>query len=104
MKNRIMFGVMFAAVLSLSANAAQLVEDNSNVNQATLMANQSHSININTAGVEELVQLNGIGEVKAQAIVEFRQQHGQFSAIEELEKVNGISAKLVEKNKAMIML
>lgn len=104
MKNRIMIGVMFAAVLSLSVNAAQKTEEVSSSNQAEQVANQSHNININTDDVDQLVQLNGIGEVKANAIVEFRQRHGKFTAINELEKVKGISTKLIEKNKTMIVL
>ena len=54
-------------------------------------------ININEASVNELVRLNGIGEVKAAAIVEYRRTNGNFSAIEDIMKVKGIGEKTFEK-------
>ncbi len=47
-------------------------------------------INLNTASVAELVELKGVGQVTAQAIVEFRESRGGFSAIEQLQEVSGI--------------
>ena len=54
-------------------------------------------VNINTASVEELARLNGIGEAKAKAIVEYREANGAFASMEELVKVKGIGDKLLEK-------
>ena len=52
---------------------------------------------INTAGVEELDQLPGIGEVLAGRIVAYREEHGPFAAVEDLLEVSGIGeAKLAE--------
>lgn len=50
----------------------------------------SGKININTATAEELETLPGIGEKRAQAIVEDRQNHGPFRTVEELTRVKGI--------------
>lgn len=47
-------------------------------------------ININTANAEELDKLYGIGPSKAQAIIEYRNEHGNFQSIEDIMKVNGI--------------
>lgn len=60
------------------------------------------SININAATVEQLTALNGIGEVKAAAIVEYRKAHGPFKSVEQLVEVKGIGLKLVEKNRDMM--
>lgn len=53
-------------------------------------------LNINTATLEEMVALNGIGANKAKAIVEYREQNGAFATVEDLRKVSGIGPALVE--------
>lgn len=59
-------------------------------------------VNINTASKSELMSLNGIGEVKAQAIIDYREANGQFSVIEEIMQVSGIGEKTFEKIKNRI--
>lgn len=55
------------------------------------------SININTADVATLEhELKGIGNQKAQAIVEYREVHGPYGSIEELANVKGIGEKTLE--------
>lgn len=54
-------------------------------------------ININTASSSELQSLTGIGEVKARAIIEYREQNGGFSSVDELINVKGIGEKTLEK-------
>ncbi len=61
-------------------------------------------ININTATKEELMTLNGIGEVKAQAIIEYRNTNGNFKSIEEIEKVKGIGNAVFAKIKNYITI
>jgi competence protein ComEA len=56
----------------------------------------SGRINVNTATVEQLDTLPGIGPALAGRIVSYRQQHGSFASIEELSNVSGISPKMVE--------
>ena len=62
-------------------------------------------VNINRADAAALAQnLNGIGEAKAQKIIEYREQHGGFQSIDELANVPGIGAKTVERNRDSISL
>jgi competence protein ComEA len=56
-------------------------------------------VDINRASASELAAaLNGVGESKAQAIVDYRTQHGPFKSAEQLAQVRGIGLKTVEKN------
>ena len=50
-------------------------------------------ININTAKAEELDILPGVGPKMAQAIVDFREAHGKFSTLEDLQKVKGLGPR-----------
>ena len=65
---------------------------------ATGTAKNSSSgfININTASASQLTALNGIGESKAAAIVEYRRQHGDFGSVDELLNVRRIGEKILE--------
>ncbi|GAA0408716.1 hypothetical protein GCM10008933_43640 [Paenibacillus motobuensis] len=65
---------------------------------------QSGLININTAGVTELQEIPGIGEKKAQAIIHFRNENGPFQSVDDLTKVKGIGAKMLEKMRPFVGL
>ncbi len=57
----------------------------------------SAPVDINVADAAALEQVKGIGPAKAQAIVEYRSQHGPFASTADLVKVPGIGAKTVEQ-------
>ena len=54
-------------------------------------------IDVNTATLEELMRLPGIGEVKARGIIEYRKTHGFFRTVDELLNVRGIGKKTLER-------
>ncbi|WP_297791172.1 ComEA family DNA-binding protein [uncultured Marinobacter sp.] len=56
------------------------------------------AININTADIETLASLNGIGQSKAEAIVTYREANGPFQAPQDLANVKGIGERTIEKN------
>ena len=56
-------------------------------------------VNINTAGVDELVALPGIGKAYAERIVEYRQKNGPFKKVEDILNVRGIGEKTFERIK-----
>ncbi|VXB35615.1 Competence ComEA helix-hairpin-helix repeat region domain protein [Arthrobacter sp. 9AX] len=53
-------------------------------------------VNLNTAGVEELDGLPKVGPVLAQRIVDWRREHGPFTAVEELDAIDGVGPKMLE--------
>jgi competence protein ComEA len=55
------------------------------------------AVNVNTATKEELQTLSGIGPEKAQAIIDYRTEHGPFKSVDDLTKVKGLGEKTVEK-------
>ena len=61
-------------------------------------------ISINSASVSELMNISGIGEVKAKNIIEYRNKFGLFKSIEEIKNVSGIGNSTFEKIKAYIKL
>ncbi|AUX87919.1 transporter [Acinetobacter sp. ACNIH2] len=63
-----------------------------------------NKIRLNSATSEQLQQLSGIGEKKAEAILQYRQQHGKFKTVDELQQVKGIGPKLLQKNKDRLTL
>ena len=64
----------------------------------------SAAVNLNTATRDELIALPGIGPAKAQAILDYRAQHGGFRSVDELKDVKGIGAKRFEKLKADLVV
>ena len=61
-------------------------------------------ININTATINELIKLNGIGESKAKLIIEYRTKNGKFKDIKEIMNIKGISETLFSKIKENITI
>lgn len=62
----------------------------------------AYPININTANAQQLGNLPNIGATKAEAIIVYRQQHGDFKKIEDIQNVTGIGASTFEKIKELI--
>ena len=61
------------------------------------VAKKSGQININTAGVDQLSKLPGIGKKKAERIISFRKKNGRFRRTREIMKVKGIGEKTFKK-------
>lgn len=63
------------------------------------------TVNVNSATAEEIAtMLKGIGEKKAQDIVDYRNEHGPFKTVNDLNKVKGIGEATLKKNEGRILL
>lgn len=67
-------------------------------------SNNENKVNINTASINELDTLSGIGPSKAEAIIKYREENGTFKSIEEIKNVTGIGEALFEKFKENITI
>ena len=65
-------------------------------------AKTDNKIDLNAATKEELKTLQGVGDKKAQAIIDHRNEYGPFTSIEELKEVEGIGEGIFEENKDRI--
>lgn len=78
----------------------------SSENSGTLSEKSSNSdkININSATLDMLMQLPGIGEAKATAIITYREQNGKFKCIEDVMNISGIKESAFNKIKDLIVV
>ncbi len=83
---------------------AQKSAAGSTTGQSDTNSGETKKININTASIEELMTLPGIGEAKALAIIAYRQENGDFSNIEQLKDISGIKDGVYTKIKDYIVV
>ena len=107
--SKYIYPLLFSLVLlplssiSLPANATEASAET--VFQQSQQTQISQPFNINIASAEEIAGgLKGIGLKKAHAIVEWRENNGKFTSIEQLSEVKGIGEKTVMLNKSKISL
>lgn len=67
-------------------------------------SSQDGKVNLNTASKEELMTLSGIGEVKAESIIKFREEQGGFRSAEDIMKIEGIKEGVFNKIKDQIKI
>lgn len=84
MKKSVLALVMSGFVLS--SVAAKAISDDATA-----------SVNINTATAAQLATLKGLGPKRADAIVDFRKEHGNFKSLDELTGVKGVSTKVLDR-------
>lgn len=96
-----LFSLLFAVLtsFSLAATAAETPKTE-RANPDTVQVAQVAVVNLNTADAATLQrELVGIGAAKAQAIVAYREEHGNFASVDELLEVKGIGEATLEKNR-----
>ncbi|MGM0451440.1 MAG: ComEA family DNA-binding protein [Pseudomonadota bacterium] len=95
--NRIVFNAVSMMMLALMMAVTPAVAQDA--------ADEAEGVNINKAGAETLADaLHGVGPAKAEAIVAWREEQGQFTTPEHLEEVDGIGPTTVSDNREKIRL
>ena len=79
-----------------------LINNDACIKEEDTKVEEDNYVNINTCSKEELMSINGIGEAKAKAIIDYREKNGNFNTIEDIRNVSGIWDALFEKIKAYI--
>lgn len=93
----------------LRANQLIIIPDNESIVSGNIINNEGSSsndgiININSASLSDLQKINGVGAVKAQSIIDYREKNGGFKSIEDIKNVDGIGDKTFEKIKDKISI
>ncbi|MCW2474754.1 MULTISPECIES: ComEA family DNA-binding protein [unclassified Symbiopectobacterium] len=110
MKRKGMSALCLCLALGLSAFTGGILANtgdaaaNSGASSAPATASTQDTVNINTATAQQLTQLQGIGARRAEAIVQYRDENGPFTDIEQLQEVPGIGPTLIENNRARLVL
>ncbi len=112
MKKKGMSALCLCLALGLSAFTGEVLaqtEDvvvDSSAPSVPLQAtgSQQGTVNINTATAQQLTELQGVGARRAEAIVQYREEHGPFGDIEQLQEVPGIGPMLIENNRSRLVL
>ncbi len=86
----------------IEPNSPSLEKDNDAAQDIKNDEVETPKVNINTASKEELMNISGIGESKAEGIIKYREAHGPFSKIEDIQNVSGIGTAMYEKIKNYI--
>lgn len=82
----------------------EIVEEIESIQTAGPESNQADGIRLNSATIEEIQTLNGIGPSKAEAIVSYREENGPFKSVDELLNISGIGEKTLEKFKDKVIV
>ena len=84
------------------SGAQNSTSSSSSASSSSGSANKTEKININTASMEELQKLNGIGEALSQRIIDYREKNGKFASIEDIKNVSGIGDSRFDSLKDLI--
>lgn len=98
----ILTGTFIGRITNKNANAAYLQKQHTETHPSynyPFRTNETGKININTASVEELTMLPGIGKETAERIVAYRTQFGIFYSLDDLTNVKGLGKGTVNKLK-----
>ena len=90
-------------IIAVNHESTEEIDEQTEIKKEEITGTQI-TININTAGKDELVLLPNVGPVTAERIIRYREDYGFFDPIDALTRVKGIGPKTLEKLKAFVIL
>ena len=90
-------------IIAVNHESTEEIDEQTEIKKEEITGTQI-TININTAGKDELVLLPNVGPVTAERIIRYREDYGLFDSIDDLTRVKGIGSKTLEKLKAFVTL
>ena len=96
--------IAFSSLLMLGSFAQADGGQQENTNETAVNKTKVAVVNLNNSSIEQLVTLKGIGQKRAQAIIAYREQVGQFKSVAELIQVKGVGEKVLSDNKARLQI
>jgi len=98
-------GITLMFVLALTGSMFALAAHGADDTRDQTVVQVDNRVNINTADAETLaLALDGVGISRAQDIIAYREQHGEFTEVDQLIRVRGIGPATLERNRDRIML
>lgn len=106
MKKKRFYSFLCASLLCFSSQFIFANEQTQEkINPSQISAETTIILDLNGATIDELQQhLDGIGQTKAQNIIEYREKYGPFISVNQLLEVQGIGASLLERNRAKLTI
>lgn len=95
--NIVMLAVSIAIMIRVFGNNTPAQSDSADTSVSGVTRSEIVIVNINAADLDELQTLPSIGEVKARAIIKYREEYGDFASVDDLVNVSGIGEKTLEK-------
>ena len=102
--------ISYIAGMKITTDIKKTAEQQSSTEVATMqekVVTDLHvdlQVNINSDDISELCQLPGIGQSKANAIIDYRKENGNFTSVEELINVSGIGQKTLDNIRSYIYI
>lgn len=100
---RFILSSLFVICLTLFLGAA-IVSSQGNEEMTDKKEMMMEKVNINTADMEQLMQLPGVGEGTARKIIDYRNSNGQFKTVDQIKSIPGIGDKKYEKMKDLLIM
>ena len=94
--------VYVATVGENAASVASNTGQSSTLGTSEVASQKGNKVNLNTADLSELQTISGIGQKRAQDILDYREANGKFNSVDDLKNVSGVGAKTLEKLKEYV--